>query len=549
MKKTLRLTVIMVCALLVANTLIAESVESYVKKAEGFNQQGKLDEAINVVKTGLTEYPEDAFLTSYLGFYTGMKAGRTENYMEAGRLVQEAFTLLDKAVQAMPDNYLPHFHRGILGVNVPAFLGKLDTGVKDLEFIVNRAEAKTEPIDANILIASYSALADAYEQKNLNDKATETWTKIVSLAPDSREGKRASAQLKALAEKEQPAKSDKLTADEMKKLEKSVLNEKDQHKLTALGYAYIQQKEFEKARETFNTAIKHDSTDSKAYLGLVEAIGALADKGYDETIYSDTDYRTKLAFDVVNITDIAARKCPENLEIRLIKGSIGVGMPFFVGKLDQAMQDLQWLMQNENASDEMKAQALYYLGQAHQKKAMTNWIKIVTDYPDAGIVKDVFNVMSPHMERINEDELKKPVVLIDFILGFQDELAPQTAVWMESKSGQFVKTVYVSGFSGYAKEKQVNLSHWSESSDYKDADAVTAASIDIGHHIYSWDLKDYTGVTIKPGEYKVNVEVAYWPSMQYQFVTSVVKIGNTRTKNVVEEGNLIPYLETIYLPQ
>ena len=43
--------------------------------------------------------------------------------MEAGQLVQDAYTLLDKAVEMDPDYYLPRLHRGILSVKVPEFLG------------------------------------------------------------------------------------------------------------------------------------------------------------------------------------------------------------------------------------------------------------------------------------------------------------------------------------------------------------------------------------------------------------------------------------------
>jgi len=119
-------------------------------------------------------------------------------------------------------------------------------------------------------------------------------------------------------------------------------------------------------------------------------------------------------------------------------------------------------------------------------------------------------------------------------------------MWIEDKSGNFVKTVYVSGFSGYAKEKQANLSDWAKASKFQDTDAVTAASIDVGHHIYVWDLKDYQGKQVKAGEYVVKVEVAYWPSMEYQSTKANFTIGKKDTRVVVEEGNLVPYLMVKY---
>jgi hypothetical protein len=131
-------------------------------------------------------------------------------------------------------------------------------------------------------------------------------------------------------------------------------------------------------------------------------------------------------------------------------------------------------------------------------------------------------------------------------LGFRDELAPQTVVWIEDKGGNFVKTVYVSGFSGHAKEQQINLPIWAGSSRFIDVDGVTGASINLGHHIYVWDLKDHSGKKVKSGDYTIKVEVKFWPSMQYQLVAAHLKVGKKDSQVVIKEGNLIPYLEAKY---
>ena len=134
------------------------------------------------------------------------------------------------------------------------------------------------------------------------------------------------------------------------------------------------------------------------------------------------------------------------------------------------------------------------------------------------------------------------------MLGFRDELAPQTAVWIEDEEGNFVKTVYVSGFSGYAREKQINLGTWSKSSEFIDTDGVTGASIDLGHHLYVWDMKDFSGKKVKQGEYKINVETFYWPSMKYQIVSAKLRLGKEESSKIMKEGDFIPYLEIKYIP-
>ena len=111
-----------------------------------------------------------------------------------------------------------------------------------------------------------------------------------------------------------------------------------------------------------------------------------------------------------------------------------------------------------------------------------------------------------------------------------------------------MKTIYVSGFSGHAKEREVRLPKWANSSKFVDVDAVTGASINVGHHIYVWDLKDSLGRRVTAGEYVVKVEVAYWPSMQYQLVSAAVTFGEKGDQIIVEQGKFVPYLKVNYFP-
>jgi hypothetical protein len=249
----------------------------------------------------------------------------------------------------------------------------------------------------------------------------------------------------------------------------------------------------------------------------------------------------------VNVLDKAVALAPEDNELRLLRGSLGVYMPFFVGKLEQGIEDLNKVL-NSDAKDSLKAEALYYLGVAYQRKTMEYWDKVITDYPSSKASKMVFQGMRPYIKRIDPEKVKNSVV-VDFILGFQDALPPQTAVWVEDKNGKFIKTLYVSGFSGYVKEKQVWLKEWAANSKFVDADAVTSASIDVGHHIYLWDLKDYSDKSVKSGKYVVKVEVSSWPSMKYQLVSVPVKIGGEGGKSTVEEGDIIPFVEATYYPK
>jgi hypothetical protein len=95
---------------------------------------------------------------------------------------------------------------------------------------------------------------------------------------------------------------------------------------------------------------------------------------------------------------------------------------------------------------------------------------------------------------------------------------------------------------------QVVLPVWASTSKFTDADAITGASIDVGEHMYAWDLMDMSGTAVPPGTYVIKVETHYWPSMKYQMVEAAVGVGAAEERVVVEEGDFIPFLEVRYLP-
>ncbi|MGB7054350.1 MAG: DUF2271 domain-containing protein, partial [bacterium] len=290
-----------------------------------------------------------------------------------------------------------------------------------------------------------------------------------------------------------------------------------------------------------------DQSSSEAYKLLAFSLNGMNAVGYDPRIYLDTDFRTDLALEATEALDKAVALAPEDVELRFIRGVASVQMPFFVNRIDQGIADLEAVIEGD-VSDDMKAEALYWLGYAHQKMGTTYWTQVVSKYSATEAAQNVFNTLRPPVKHIDLSKYIIPIVYIDFELSYRDELAPQTAVWIEESEGEFVKTVYVSGFSGHAKERQVNLPVWAKSSEFADVDAVTGASIDLGHHIYIWDLSDYAGKKVSSGDYKVLVEVAYWPSMQYQRVEAALSVGKKEEREVIQEGEIIPYLEVRYLP-
>jgi len=555
MKKSVYFLILLII-LLTIQFVSGQSVDEFIEKAGTLYQSGNLEEAVQLMEGAKDKFPENSTVYSYVGFYKGMQAGETQDFMQAGEFIGTAYEYMNKAVELDPDNPIARFHRGVMGVNVPVFLGKLDQGIEDLEHLVELSRKFPAQVPDDLLVPGYNFLGTGYQKKDRNKDAVTIWEKVIERAPGSDMAVNAEKSIAAItaakkesASSKQETQEEKNSSKEVDQLKQIIKNDPENISLQIeLGKAYIDIKNYGKAKEVLYKVIEQDSTNIEGYKLLMETLGSMAEKGYDEKIYNDTNYRTNLAFEISRLADQAVAVAPDDPELRLIRGSIDVGMPFFVGKLEQGIEDLNFIV-NSHADKETKAEAIYWLGMAHQKKAVTQWIKVITEFPGTEASKYAFQSMRPSVEHFCDAEYEKPFVAVDFILGFQDELAPQTVVWIEDKKGNFIKTVYVSGFSGYAKEKQINLPNWSEASDFADVDGVTAASIDVGHHIYVWDLKDHNDNTVENDEYTVNIEVAYWPSMEYQMVSAPVDLSTKSKKTVIEEGDLIPYVEVRYFEE
>ncbi len=529
----------------------AKTLDEYAQEAEKHQEAGRLDKAIATMEQAVKEYPENSTAYFLLGNYIGAHAQKTKGYGGIFRAIEQAFLMWDKAIELDSNNFEARFTRGAWSVNVPKFVGRLETGIHDLELMVEVLQRAPGAESQTQLANAYYYLGAGYQKQGAVEKAKQAYRKVIDTDPGSTNAERAQKNIDDIvlyeewrSEREKMKKPD---SPEILALKKQIEKEPNNVSLfTELCKSYIDAERYEEAAKVLKQAISIDTSNVDAYKLLALVFGEILMEGYDPRISMDTDFRTDLSFEVMKILDKAVTLAPEDFELRLYRGAAGVEMPFFVGMLDQGIDDLNMVIQSK-APASMKAEALYYLGVAHQKKAMTYWIKVVSEYSDADASQSVFDRLKTPVKRVDPSKCKTPFMKVDFTLGFKDELAPQTAVWVEDKNGKFVKTLYVSGFSGYAKEKQVNLPMWANVSQFVDVDAVTGASIDLGHHVYVWDLKDASGTRVKAGDYIVKVEVSYWPSMQYQRVEAPVTLAKKDEQVVVEEGNLIPYLEINYI--
>jgi tetratricopeptide (TPR) repeat protein len=482
-----------------------------------------------------------------------MSAGQAADYEEAGRLMMLSFEKLDKAVKLDEENPRAWLYRGIMGINVPGFLGRLEAGISDLEHAVELYSSST-PEAGEGLVTALTMLAEGYGKNEDPASQKKTLEKIVEIAPGTEAAEAAKKQIEALGDvDEKPAIDTGIITPREGDSEKALAAKKSLEKdpgdtalLLQLGEIYYEEGSFTNSREVLKAYTALDKNSAAAFKMLALSTAQVAEKGYDENIYDDTNYLSVLAFETVASLDKAVDLAPDDAELRLTRGIFGLLMPFFLGKHEQSVADLEIVTQSET-SDSLKSEALYYLGYARQREALRYWIQLAKKYPGSEGAKLAFSEMRPQVTRLDESGYDTPCVKIDFVLGFQDELAPQTAVWIEDEHENYIATIYVSGFAGYVKEKQVTLPIWAAISKFEGIDGITSASIDIGHHIYIWNLKDYKGEKVKKGTYKVRVEASYWPTNLYQNVETLIKIGKKTNSVKIEEGDFIPYFEVTYV--
>jgi len=526
--------------LVFSGAVTAKTVDEFVAEAERHQTEGDLTKAVALLEEALAIYPDDATVHAYLGLYRGTQAGQAYqagNQTEAGSFLMESFELLDKAVSLDPDHPRARLYRGLMGVNVPPVFGKLNAAIDDLKHLVQLHEADPANVPVDMVINAYELMGRGYAQINEYQDAIAAWEKVVELSPGTESANAAEANIAELTDKAKAAAAE------------TKVGPGEVPALVDKGKAHIEAGEFAEAEKLLRKAVEADPENADAHKQLAIAMMMPLEGGeiYDKRIHEDTDWATNIAFGIMNHLDKAVELAPDDMEARSLNGIMAVNFPFFLGKLDQGIEYLQMALDSD-LPDNTRAEAAYWLGFAYQKKGMSHWIEIVNNYPEEEAARMVLDGMRPRISRFDPAKHPRPILAIDFVIAFHDELPPQTAIWVETPDGEFVRTLYVSGFSGHAKEVQIVLPVWASTSKFADADAVTGASIDTGEHIYTWDLKDGSGNPVEPGKYVVKVEVHHWPSMKYQMVEGEIEIGDRETRVVVQEGDFIPYLMVIYLP-
>jgi tetratricopeptide (TPR) repeat protein len=526
----------------------AKPLDEYMQEAQAYYEEKEIDEAIVTMEKAVSEYPESSITYAKLGDYLSEKGQR---YVDFFMVLPRAFAMWDTAIALDSANFDARYSRGSWGTYVPQALGQLDKAITDLEFVSTVVKQSDDPNVKEEYSNVYSYLADGYRKRWQFDKAKKLYRMVIEMDSDSRSAQLAQTHIIEIIRFEnwlQKREQDK-APDSPEILELQAYVEEhpgDVKKLMVLGNAYLEANKDEEAVRIFEKVIKADSTNTKAYKMLSFAMRRAYIQGYDPRISMDHNYLTDGVFRVLEVLDKAISIAPDDMELRLMRGQVGTQMFFLPGRREQAIDDLEMIIRSD-PSEALRSAARYELGRVRQKEAMSDWLRVVSEYPETPVADSVFDELQEGVPNVDLSQYKRPFVAIELVMAFRDELPPQTAVWIETEEGKFVKTIYVSAFTGYAQAPG-RLPQWQASSDFFDVDAVTGASIDMGYHMFVWNLKNALGEDVVSGDYVIKVEATFWPSMQYQNASATIDLGKKEHRVVVKEGNLIPYLKVSYLP-
>jgi tetratricopeptide (TPR) repeat protein len=534
MKRAMR-----ICCLvfLYAQGIFAES-HRCVEKADSLLQAGAIEQAVETLKKAIDTHPESSMLFTKLGEALGRKSGADA---EAGRMgeamngVNQSFDALEKAIELDENNVQARITYGVMGLQVPVFFGKVKPATQNLEKARNLLEAN--PTDSNLesRLLVYRYLGEGYRKEERIREAENVWRMLLAITQEGEQARAAEAglaEIKKLEVKENENAGVIPQTDDIQELMKS-------------GKTYLSARQFSNARMVFEKLMSIDEKNSEAQLYLIQAIAGDVQREYDDRVYENQDTRTHLAFDMIREMKKGVNLNPDNKKLRLQYAMTCIYMPFFVGKMDEGIVVLEAMTQDQTLPDSLLEQVLFGLGFAHMKKGAAYWAHLVQKDQNAPVTETIYQWYGER-QHVPENRPAGNAAKISFHLGFMDELAPQTAVWIEDMAGQFVKTVYVSGFAGNAKEKQITLQSWGKASDFE-TDGTTGASIDWGSHTYYWDLTSHDGKKVKKGTYRVWLEVSWWPTFRYALTSAEIEVGKKNAKTVTKKQPFIPEFSVEYL--
>ena len=115
----------------------------------------------------------------------------------------------------------------------------------------------------------------------------------------------------------------------------------------------------------------------------------------------------------------------------------------------------------------------------------------------------------------------------------------QIAIWLEDANGNYIKTIYITDFTGRRegwKKRNQSLSNWQKKANaikmsQAEIDAVSKATPKQGNVNIIWDCKDNNGKLVKDGNYKIVVEATIYQDNNVLY-TAEINIGDKANSQI-----------------
>jgi tetratricopeptide (TPR) repeat protein len=101
---------------------------------------------------------------------------------------------LDRAVEIAPDNIMVRLLRGINGLGLPAFAGRLPTSLEDFIILLRHPALPEQTRELKVAIYYYAGVA--HKRADEYDRARELFKRAISIMPDSEFARRSQEELR-----------------------------------------------------------------------------------------------------------------------------------------------------------------------------------------------------------------------------------------------------------------------------------------------------------------------------------------------------------------
>lgn len=101
---------------------------------------------------------------------------------------------LDRAVEIAPDNIMVRLIRGINGLGLPAFVGRLPTSLEDFIVLLRHPALPEQTRELKVAVYYYAGVA--HKRADEYDRARELFKRAISIMPDSEFARRSQEELR-----------------------------------------------------------------------------------------------------------------------------------------------------------------------------------------------------------------------------------------------------------------------------------------------------------------------------------------------------------------